>query len=173
MALEINIDGRTALVTELKRDGNLLTVQVDDEIYEVDALKVGEGIYSMIYKGKSYNLEMIENGSPRHYTVNSFHNSYQLEVIDAQTRYRLSRSKGDSADSGNTVVSPMPGKVVKIPVKTGEAVVAGQTLIIVSAMKMESEFKAKMAGVVKSIHVAEGDTIDANKVLVVVEQSVE
>jgi len=173
MALEINIDGRTAVVTELKRDGNLVTIQVDDEIYEVDALKVGEGIYSMIYKGKSYNLEMIENGSPRHYTVNSFHNSYQLEVIDAQTRYRLSRSKGDSADSSNTIVSPMPGKVVKIPVKTGEAVVAGQTLIIVSAMKMESEFKAKMAGVVKSIHVAEGDTIDANKVLVVVEPTVE
>jgi len=173
MALEINIDGRTAVVTELKRDGNLVTVQVDDEIYEVDALKVGEGIYSMIYKGKSYNLEMIENGSPRHYTVNSFHNSYQLEVIDAQTRYRLSRSKGDSADSSNTIVSPMPGKVVKIPVKTGESVVAGQTLIIVSAMKMESEFKAKMAGVVKSIHVAEGDTIDANKVLVVVEPAVE
>ncbi|NTW24516.1 MAG: acetyl-CoA carboxylase biotin carboxyl carrier protein subunit, partial [Lentimicrobium sp.] len=129
MALEINIDGRTAIVSELKREGNLVTIQVDDEIYEVDALKVGEGIYSLLYKGKSYNLEMIENGSPRHYTVNSFHNSYQVEVIDAQTRYRLSRSKGDSADSGNTIVSPMPGKVVKIPVKTGEAVAAGQTLI--------------------------------------------
>jgi len=173
MALEINIDGRTAIVSELKREGNLVTIQVDDEIYEVDALKVGEGIYSLLYKGKSYNLEMIENGSPRHYTVNSFHNSYQLEVIDAQTRYRLSRSKGDSADSGNTIVSPMPGKVVKIPVKTGESVVAGQTLIIVSAMKMESEFKAKMAGIVKSIHAAEGDTIDANKVLVVLEPAVE
>ena len=61
----------------------------------------------------------------------------------------------------------MPGKVVKIPVKAGETVEAGQTLIIVSAMKMESEFKARKAGVVKSIHVAEGDTIDANKVLVV------
>jgi len=170
MALEINIDGRTAHVTELKRDGNLVTVQVDDEVYEIDALKVGEGIYSMIYQGKSYNIEMIENGSPKHYTVNSFHNSYQVEVIDAQTRYRMNRSKGDSSDSGNTIVSPMPGKVVRIPVKVGESVEAGQTLIIVSAMKMESEFKAKSAGTVKSIHVAEGDTIDANKVLVVVEE---
>ncbi len=173
MAFEINIDGRTANVTELKRNGNLLTVQVDDDVYEIDALKVGEGIYSIIYKGRSYNIEMIENGSPRHYTVNSFHNIYEVEVIDAQTRYRLSRSKGDSADSGNTIISPMPGKVVKIPVKVGETVEAGQTLIIVSAMKMESEFKAKKAGTVKSIHVAEGDTIDANKVLVVVEPLVE
>ncbi|MDY0343420.1 MAG: biotin/lipoyl-containing protein [Lentimicrobium sp.] len=170
MALEINIDGRTAGVTELKRDGNMLTIQVDDEIYEVDALKVGEGIYSLLYKGKSYNIEMIENASPRHYTVNSRFNTYELEVIDAQSRYRASRSRGTTIDAGNTIISPMPGKVVKIPVKVGESVEAGQTLIIVSAMKMESEFKARKAGVVKSIHAKEGDTIDANKVLVVVEE---
>lgn len=170
MATEINIDGRLAQVTELKRNGSILTLQVDDEIYEVDALKVGDGIYSMIYKGKSYNIEMIESGSPRHYTVNSFHNSYQVEVIDAQTRYRASRSKGGSGDSSNTIISPMPGKVVKIPVEVGDTVEAGQTLIIVSAMKMESEFKAKKAGIVKSIHTKEGETIEANKVLVVVEE---
>lgn len=173
MAVEINIDGRTAQVTELKRSGNLLTIQVDDEVYEIDALKVGEGIYSMLFRGKSYNLEMIDNGSPRHYTVNSFHNSYQVEIIDAQTRYLQSRSKGNSADTGNTIISPMPGKVVRIPIKVGEAVEAGQTLIIVSAMKMESEFKARVAGTVKSIHAAEGDTIDANKVLVVLEPNAE
>lgn len=173
MALEINIDGRNAIVTELSRNGNLVTIQVDDEVYEIDALKVGEGIYSMIYKGRSYNIEMIESGSPRHYTVNSFHSSYDVEVIDAQTRYLRSRSKGDTGDSGNTIVSPMPGKVVKIPVKPGETVVAGQTLIIVSAMKMESEFKAKSAGVVKTINTAEGETIEANKVLVVVEPTID
>ena len=169
MTTEINIDGRLAQVTELKREGNIVTLQVDDEIYEVDALMVGQGIYSIIYKGKSYNIEMIESGSPRHYTVNSFLNTYEVEVIDAQARYRASRSKGDTADTGNTIISPMPGKVVKIPVKVGDIVEAGQTLIIVSAMKMESEFKAKKAGVVKSIHTAEGETIEANKVLVVVE----
>ncbi len=112
---------------------------------------------------------MIDAGSPRHYTVNSFHNSYQVEVIDAQTRYRMSRSGGDHGESGNTIISPMPGKIVKIPVKAGDQVEAGQTLIIVSAMKMESEFKSKSAGTVKSIHVSEGDTVEANKVLVVVE----
>jgi biotin carboxyl carrier protein len=169
MSVEINIEGRNARVTELKREGNLITLQVDDEIYQVDALKVGEGLYSVLYKGKSYNIEMIDAGSPRHYTVNSFHNSYQVEVIDAQTRYRMSRSGGDHGESGNTIISPMPGKIVKIPVKAGDQVEAGQTLIIVSAMKMESEFKSKSAGTVKSIHVSEGDTVEANKVLVVVE----
>ena len=45
----------------------------------------------------------------------------------------------------------------------------GQTVIIVSAMKMESEFKAAKAGVVSEIPVAEGDTVDGNQVLVVIE----
>ena len=63
----------------------------------------------------------------------------------------------------------MPGKVVKLLVAEGDAVEVGQTVIIVSAMKMESEFKATKAGVVSEIPVAEGDTVDSNQVLVVIE----
>ncbi|MFC2099127.1 biotin/lipoyl-containing protein, partial [Bacteroidota bacterium] len=51
----------------------------------------------------------------------------------------------------------------------GEKVEAGQTVIIVSAMKMESEYKAGHAGVVKEIHVKEGDTIEGNQPLVTIE----
>ena len=63
----------------------------------------------------------------------------------------------------------MPGKIVKILVAVGDAVEAGQTVIIVSAMKMESEFKAAKAGIVSEIPVKEGDTVDGNQVLVVIE----
>ena len=63
----------------------------------------------------------------------------------------------------------MPGKVVKIPVKKGDKVNAGDTVIIVSAMKMESEYKVKIDRVVKEIKVKEGDTIAANQPLIIVE----
>ena len=63
----------------------------------------------------------------------------------------------------------MPGKVVKIPVKIGEEVKEGQTLIIISAMKMESEFKAKKDGKVKDIRTSEGATVDGNQVLLILE----
>ncbi len=63
----------------------------------------------------------------------------------------------------------MPGKIVKILVAEGDKVEAGQTVIIVSAMKMESEFKASKAGIVNEIPVKEGDTVDGNQVLVVIE----
>jgi len=167
--MEISIDGRIANVQELARNGNYITMMVDGDVYEVDALRVSEGIYSIIYKGRSYNIEMIADTSARHYTVNSWYNSYKVEVIDAQTRYRMSREKGSHTDEGKIIVSPMPGKVVKLLVKEGDTVEAGQTLIIISAMKMESEFKAKVPGVVKHIAVNEGDTVDANKELITIE----
>lgn len=167
--MEIKIDGRVAHVQELARNGNLVTMLVDDEIYEVDALRVSEGIYSILYKGRSYNIEMIAGTSPRHFTVNSLYNTYNLEVIDAQARYRMSREKGSHADEGKTIMSPMPGKVVKILVSEGDEVTAGQTLIVISAMKMESEFKAAVDGVVKRIAVKEGDTVEANKELITID----
>lgn len=167
--MEIKIDGRTANVQELGRDGNVVTMMVDGEIYEVDALRVAEGIYSILNKGKSYNIEMIAGSTPRHFTVNSWYNTYHVEVIDAQTRYRISREKGSHTDEGKVIVSPMPGKVVKLLVAKGDEVQAGQTLIIISAMKMESEFKAKVSGTIKHISVSEGDTVDANKELITIE----
>jgi hypothetical protein len=73
--MEIKIDGRTANVSELGREGNVVTMMVDGELYEVDALRVAEGIYSILYKGKSYNIEMIAGNTPRHFTVNSWYNT--------------------------------------------------------------------------------------------------
>ncbi|HLO89712.1 MAG: biotin/lipoyl-containing protein [Chloroflexota bacterium] len=166
--MEISIDGRIANVQELSRDGNIITMMVDDEIYEIDALRVADGIYSLLYKGRSYNIEMIADNTARHYTVNSWYNTYKVEVIDAQTRYKMSREKGAHTDEGNMIISPMPGKVVKLLCQEGDEVETGQTLIIISAMKMESEFKAKVSGTIKQITVKEGDTIDANKILITI-----
>ncbi len=169
MELELNVNGRNAIVKELKREGNLMTVSVDDDVYEVDLVKVGNGEYSVLYKGKSYNIEVIENTDPKHYTVNTFYFTYGVEVIDAEARYIRSREEAGAHHGENIIRSPMPGKVVKILVQTGDEVEAGQTVIIVSAMKMESEFKAGKAGVVTEIAVKEGDTIDGNQLMVVIE----
>ena len=92
-----------------------------------------------------------------------------MEVVDAESKYIRSRQKGDAQEGENTISTPMPGKVVKILVNVGDEVELGQTIIIVSAMKMESEFKARKPGVIKAIHVKEGDLVEGHKVLVVIE----
>jgi len=172
MELELNLDGRKAILKEISREGNLLTISVDDEIFDVDLVKVGPAEYSVLYKAKSYNIEVVPGREPKHYTVNTFYFTSEIEVVDAETRYMRSRENATGGQAGNIIRSLMPGKVMKILVFPGETVEAGQTVIIVSAMKMESEFKAVKAGIVKEIPVAEGDTVDGNQVLVVIEERV-
>jgi biotin carboxyl carrier protein len=76
----------------------------------------------------------------------------------------LSGGEGVGGDEGAITVS-MPGRVVKVLVAPGDAVAAGQPVIIIEAMKMENEVKSGRAGVVHVIHVAAGDSVEADAVL--------
>ncbi|HPK04782.1 MAG TPA: acetyl-CoA carboxylase biotin carboxyl carrier protein subunit [Bacteroidales bacterium] len=169
MKTEININGRTALVELLQREGNHVKIRVDDEILELDLARVGNGVYSALLNDKSYNIEMVNTNSKRHYTVSTFYNTYNVEIIDPQTKYLKSREGAIDEAGGDSIVSPMPGRVIKILVKEKEQVQAGQTVMTISAMKMESEFKAPRDAVVKKINVNEGDVVDGNQVMIVFE----
>lgn len=168
MALEIKVNDRLANVKLLEQTGNVYKIRVDNKIYEVDALMVETGVFSIIHNNISYNVELIEKKDHRHYNVNTLYNSYDVEIIDAEARYMQNRTT-EEADDIRKIASPMPGKVVKIPVKEGDHVKAGDTVIIVSAMKMESEYKVVKDRIVKEILVNEGDTVDGNQTLVIVE----
>jgi len=73
------------------------------------------------------------------------------------------------ADKGNPkqVGAPMPGKVIKVSVKPGDAVKAGQVLLVTEAMKMETNVKAKADGVVAEVKFAEGGKVEKEDLLVV------
>jgi biotin carboxyl carrier protein len=169
MSLELKIDDRIAVLDIIARDGNQMRVKVDDREYELDLVMVEEGVYSIILGGRSYNIELIEGNTSKEYHVNTFRKSYDVEIIDAEAKYLKARNSGLEEAATKTIVSPMPGKVVKVLVKQGEQVTKGDTLIIISAMKMESEFKAAIDGVVKEVNAKDGDTVDGGKVLIVLE----
>ena len=67
---------------------------------------------------------------------------------------------------GQTVEAPMPGKILDIKVKVGDAVSYGQCVIVMEAMKMETEIVAPAAGTVASINVSTGDSVETGAVLV-------
>ena len=169
MSLEIKLGDRTSNVELVRKDKNQMEILVDGTLYKVDVIMVENGVYSILYNGKSYNVELIEGENSKKYNVSTMYRSYDLEIIDAETRYLLSRNKSLMDEAGSTISSPMPGKVVKIPVKTGDKVKVGDTVIIVSAMKMESEYKAGKEGEVKEILVSEGDTIEGHQPLITIE----
>lgn len=169
MEIELPKQERKAEVEILEHEGSRYVFKIDDKIFEIDLVEVSNGIYSLLNEGNSYNVEAIPANSQTKYTVNTFFQSFDLEIIDAQTRYLRSRNQGQAADTGNLIKVPMPGKVMEVFVKEGDSVEAGQTLVIVSAMKMESEYKAGRNGQVKKIMVKPGDTVDSDQVMIVLE----
>jgi biotin carboxyl carrier protein len=169
MQIELPRQERTAEVEILSQDGSRYVFRIDDKEFHVDLIEVSKGIYSLLNEGKSYNVEAIPAGSRTKYTVNTFFQSFDLEIIDAQTKYMRSRNQGGAADTGNLIRVPMPGKVMEIFVSEGDEVKSGQTLVIVSAMKMESEYKAGRDGRVKKIMVKPGETVDSDQIMVILE----
>ncbi len=168
MSLEIKTKDRAAKIEVLEQNGSLYHVKIDDKEYEFDVEKVEEGVYSILHNNMSVNMEMIEGDSPQRYSVNTISDHYEIEVVDAAARYRNS-SGGGMENSDKFISSPMPGKVVKILLNEGDKVEKGETVIVISAMKMESEYKSSFNGLVKKIFVSEGDTMEGGAKLVEIE----
>jgi biotin carboxyl carrier protein len=167
--VEIELKDRTVVAEILEQDGHYITASIDGTIYRIDLEKMEAGIYSLLFEGKSYEMEINRNKIKNNYSVQSNGNQWNIQIVDAEVRYQRNHQKGKLESKTNYISSPMPGKVVKILVKPGQQVRAGDTLIIISAMKMESEYKAPKDAKIKKINVREGDNIEGNEVLITLE----
>lgn len=120
-------------------------------------LKRGEFImkYVVTINGKQYDVE-----------VEKVSGGYKPMSMGAKAAPAAPKAAPVSAGD-NTVTSPMPGTILGVKVKEGDAVKAGQLVIILEAMKMENEIVAPADGVVASVAVKEGDTVETDATLVV------
>ena len=104
---------------------------------------------------------------PREYTITVEGKAYQVQVAESGGSPTVSSSASIPAPqqapsaSGQVVEAPTPGNILRLEVQTGETVNANQTLLVMEAMKMESEVKAPVAGTVVEIHVSGGETVQA------------
>jgi len=169
MDLDIKIGERLTKVKLLSQNENQIRIAVDDKIYELDICKVDESEYSLIHDGRSHNIEVIEGDNFKQYQANTYFKSFNIEIVDAESRYQQIRNKKSLDQEQNIISTPMPGKIVRIPVIVNEKVLSGQTLIVVSAMKMESEYKVNRDAVVKKILVNIGDTVKSHQPLIIIE----
>jgi propionyl-CoA carboxylase alpha chain len=87
-----------------------------------------------------------------------------LTPLSAELHARL--PERPPADTTKVVVSPMPGLVVSLDLVVGGEVKAGQTLLVIEAMKMQNIIRAERDGVVKTLGAAAGDSVAADQVLV-------
>jgi biotin carboxyl carrier protein len=92
-----------------------------------------------------------------------------VSIVDPREQLTRRRPAASAEAGPRSIVSPMPGRIVKVLVRDGDTVVAQQGLIVVEAMKMENELRAPRAGRVTSVKVGEGTSVERGAVLIVME----
>ena len=154
--------GRRAI--EFRRRGSVWEMTLDGRILSVDVTAIA-GRWSLLIGSRSYEVavERRSNGERIVYV-----NGVAVPISIMDPRERLVRRRGTvSAETGpRSIVSPMPGRIVKVLVREGEVVAAQQGLVVVEAMKMENELRAPRAGQVSAVKVVEGMSVEAKSVLV-------
>jgi len=149
--------------------GEFATADIDGRHYEIKLRQLSGGEY-LLNNGSDVYKCRVEG---KHDSNNSFAiilrgASYPITIIDPK-RLRSARSSAAHDHGAAEIVSPMPGKVVRVLVEAGAAVEAGAGIIVVEAMKMQNEMKAPKAGVVVSLNAEPGATVNAGDVLAVIE----
>jgi biotin carboxyl carrier protein len=148
------------------------TVEIAGETHEVDARRFAGGNWSVIIDGQSYDVELEvagPNESDGHYNSLVRGRVVQLVVRDERRVRMAITSSRFRVEGPQTVLSPMPGKIVKILVDVGREVTEGQPLVIVEAMKMENELRSPKKGKVSAVMVKEGQGVEAGSKLLAVE----
>ena len=159
MTYSFKLDNQIYKVNIEEEDNNVV-VQVNGEDYPVEYTRLDDNLYSIIINDKSFTIGTFKQGKQ----IQVFHagNLYELEAISDR---ELSKSGG--VGSGLEIIAPMPSRVVKLLKNEGDDVAEGEAVVVVEAMKMESELKALQAGKIKTIKVSEGDAVEAKTLLVV------
>ncbi len=151
----------------IKREGPLLQVSIGGREYTLDVEKVEEGVYSVINNQKSHNMEIIKNEKKDIYTVNTRYQTFDIEIAPAVSASKSPKQKTKQIEQ---ITAPIPGKIVSLKAEEGDPVEAYQTLVVLSAMKMENELKAPADGILSKVHVKEGDVVKEGAVLVEVRE---
>jgi biotin carboxyl carrier protein len=167
MRLRAEVGGEE-LMLDVRREGGRVFAEVGGRRYELDAREVGSGEYLLLHEGRVYECRV--GGEPRgdgvEVTVGA--RAYAFALSDPK-RLRGARAAAGHEAGRAQLVAQMPGRVVRVFVKAGEEVEAGQPVVVVEAMKMQNEMKSPKDGAVAEVRVEPGATVNAGDVLVVIE----
>ncbi len=164
--MEIQIGNRLAEVTLVSKEGNRVKIDIDGKVYDVDIAMLENGICSILYDGNSYKAEMIRSMNGKHYQVNMNYSTYQIDMMDSQAKYMRLRKKNDNEKQADKIKAPMPCKIVKMYVKPGDQLKAGDLLLTMEAMKMQSNISVTEDCEVAAVLVKEGDSVMVEQTLV-------
>ncbi|MBE6203954.1 MAG: biotin/lipoyl-binding protein [Alistipes sp.] len=138
-----------------------LNFNINGKHYEATITEVEHNVAEVELNGKKYTIDV-----ERSEAVASIPTVATPKAAPAAAAPAAAPAAPKAAAGANSIVAPLPGSVVSISVKAGDAVKAGQQLAVIEAMKMENEILAPADGTVKAVHVSAGQAVQQGDALI-------
>jgi biotin carboxyl carrier protein len=168
MKLDIEFDGKmraVELTSASAGSGNLWRCVVDGREVAADPAETNPGVFSILIGGESFEARVEPFAGKLRVHVDG--KEYVAAVHDPR-QWRRGDGAAIESQGRQQVIAPMPGKVVRVLVKSGEEVEAGQGIVVVEAMKMQNAVRSPKSGTVERLVVREGQAVNAGEVLAVI-----
>jgi biotin carboxyl carrier protein len=162
MDLIVRHGGREERVRVRRSDAGY-EVTVGARTYRVDAASPHPGLRSLRIDGAHYEVAVHRQGEG--YWVATSQGSGLVAVTDPLTSLAAQARGGKGGRGRQRVTAYMPGRVVALLVEEGQAVAAGQGILVLEAMKMENEIRAEHDGTVARLHVQPGQAVETGNPL--------
>lgn len=143
-------------------------LKVNEEVIELDHIKLNENSTHVLYQNKSYLIEVVELVKEEKTAVVKINgNIYTLNIEDQYDQLLKQLGMDNLAVSKILQVkAPMPGLVLNVLATEGDEIKKGDSLLVLEAMKMENMIKSPTDGVIKKIAVKQGDKVEKNELLI-------
>lgn len=158
------------VITENRRPWKLETEEgkyyMDGNEVKVDIHQTESGAIHLLLNNQSYRIRVVHSDDAQRnfqFTVNG--KKVESHVVEALEELIQEMGLSTSAQKARDLKAPMPGLVLDIPVKAGDAFSEGDPLIVLEAMKMENVLKASADGTVKAVCVDVSSTVGKNEIL--------
>ncbi len=158
--------GKKTRVIGLEHYGAGWRVTLDGRLVAVDAVEIAPNTLSILLDGQSFEINVTPSPDGK-LKLQTGSQEFTAEVIDPRA-WSGRRHSGVEAEGRQQIVAPMPGKVVRLLVREGDHVEAGQGLLVVEAMKMQNEIRSPKSGAIERVLAKEGQPVNAGDVLCVV-----
>jgi 3-methylcrotonyl-CoA carboxylase alpha subunit len=164
--ITLNVPERTEpLVLDCQLNGSQYAITVGDTVYEGSLVLTGPGEGWLNTSGRILPFYMTLKQDVLSVWMDG--RTYSLNLVTGSSR--RAGGAGAAALTDGEIKAPMPGTVLKVPVKTGDAVEANQALVIMESMKMEMTLSAPQAATVKAVSCSEGQLVEMGAVLIKLE----
>jgi len=150
----------------LKIEEGHVSAEIGDRVYNLDVRQLEPDSYLFFLNTNVHECRV--SGSDNTFDVSIHGRNYSVTIVDPK-RLRSGQNSDRHHHGVAEILAPMPGKVVRVQTETGATVEKGAGVIVVEAMKMQNEMKSPRDGIVISINVKPGDTVNAGDVLAVID----